>query len=141
MESISILMDLYGNLKTNKMSKFIKNYKNTWSIKNPRFNLSKDDIRDTVASIGRTIGYSGIFGTPNDWEFEGSKIDVKIENLSAEEIATDKFKKLCNLVVSKYEELAGKEISYTIGLTSQSYEDYQVARFSYMTPTIKLKFK
>lgn len=122
------------------MTKFIKNFKNTWSIKNPRFNLSKDDIRNTVSSIGKDNGYPYSFGTPNNWEFDGSKIDVKIENLGAEEIATDKFKKFAKLIVSKYKGLSGKEISYTIGLTTQSYEDYQVARFSYMTPTIKLKF-
>ena len=133
-------MDFCGNLKTKTMSKFIKNYKNTWDIKNPKFNLCKDDIRNTISLIGKTVGYVGIFGTPRDWEFDGKEIDVLIENLNAKEIATDKFRKLCNLSVNKYKELSGKDISYTIELTSQSYEDYNVPKFSYVTPTIRLKF-
>jgi len=123
------------------MGKFIKNFKNTWSIKNSKFNLSKDQIRESVVNVGRKFKYLHIFGTPVDWEFDGSIIGVKIENLSVDEMFSDNFKKFTLALIDEYQKISGKSISYKLKTIQQSYEDYQVAKFYYSTPVIELKFK
>lgn len=123
------------------MSKFIANYKNTWSIKNPKLNISKDEIRNSVVNLCKEFGYSNLSGTLTDWDFNGPTIKVKIDNLNVEEIYKENFKKFANKLKNLYENISGKQINHSISQITESYEDYGVSRFYYQTPIIILNFK
>jgi hypothetical protein len=123
------------------MSKFIKNYKNDWSIKHPKLNISKDEIRNSVVNLSKEFGYGYISGTLTDWDFNGPTIKVKIDNLNTEEIYKDNFKKFAEKLKKIYENISGKQISHSISQITESYEDYNVKRFTYSVPIIILNFK
>ena len=118
----------------------MKDYRNTWSIKNPKYNLSKDQIRQTISTIGLKFGYNNVFGTVENWEFNDAGINVIIENLGIDVITSGSFKDFCNNVVSEYSKKSGKHIKFEIAVKTQSYEDYNVSKFYYSNPMLKLKF-
>lgn len=119
----------------------MKNHRNTWSMKNPRLNISKDEIRQTIAVIGKKYGFGYIFGTPVDWDFEGPVVPVTIANMNTKTMFDDNFKPFIEEVVAKYRKISAKRITYSLGTKSESYQDEKMFHpIEYSQPLLTLTF-
>jgi len=121
-------------------TKFIKNYKNTWTIKNPKINISKSEIRETISEVGKRFGYDYIHGTPADWEFEGPVIPVEIANMEVEEFLNDNFKPMVEAIKNQFQLISGKQVSIRVTTDTKSWKEYNTVEVHYTVVILELKF-
>lgn len=128
-------------------TKFVKNYRNTWTIKNPDINISKDEIRETVHEAAEIFGFGYMFGTPEDWNFEGPTIKVTIANMGASQMRDKNFQPFIEWIINRYKTISGKKVSHKCNVLDRSgmYDNGSLyAREVYikvLTPCIIVTFK